>query len=100
MFLPGDDVSEITKKQRLEILQLAQEQIVTNLNRGYLGTQQEVLVDGISRHISNGIRGRNAYNVIVEINIGSTGQRCDYVGKIVNVSITSASAYGMTGMLV
>jgi tRNA-2-methylthio-N6-dimethylallyladenosine synthase len=82
----GQKVAEEVKERRLAILQDLQEKITTERNREYVGSTQEVLVEGVSRKASSvNLKGRSRTNAICHFE-GDHG----LTGNLVDVKIEKA----------
>ena len=79
-----DDVSEATKKVRLQILQQRINQNAQRFSRNMLGTQQRILVEGPSKKNPMELTGRTENNRVV--NFEGTP---DMIGEFVDVEITA-----------
>jgi tRNA-2-methylthio-N6-dimethylallyladenosine synthase len=79
-----DDVSEKTKKQRLQILQQRINQNAQQIARNMLNTEQRILVEGPSKKDPNELSGRTENNRVVNF-VGTP----DMIGEFVDVNITS-----------
>lgn len=90
-----DDVSEEVKKMRLAQVQRLQGEICQRKNRQYIGTIEEILVEGPSKLKSEQITGRTRTNKIVNV-MGPA----DLVGSLREVRITGTSANSLLGELV
>jgi len=89
-----DDVSDELKKARLaKVLELNQK-IVLQKHQKYVGTKQEVLVEGGSVKFENQLTGRTRTNKVVNFD----GDR-SWVGSLVNVEITWAGPNTLKGTL-
>lgn len=87
-----DDVSEDTKKQRLQLLQQRINQQAHNHARSMLGTVQRVLVTGPSKKDLMELSGRTENNRVVNF-VG----RPEMIGQFVDVTITSVFANSLRG---
>ncbi|WP_448567448.1 tRNA (N6-isopentenyl adenosine(37)-C2)-methylthiotransferase MiaB [Thalassotalea ganghwensis] len=90
-----DDVSDDTKKQRLQILQDRINQQALRIARQMLGTEQRILVEGPSKKNPMELRGRTENNRIVNFEAPH-----DVIGKFVDVEITDVYANSLRGKLV
>jgi len=89
-----DDVSDAIKKARLaKVLELNQK-IVLQKHRKYVGTKQEVLVEGGSVKFENQLTGRTRTNKVVNFD----GDR-SLVGSLAKVEITWAGPNTLKGKL-
>jgi tRNA-2-methylthio-N6-dimethylallyladenosine synthase len=84
-------VDEKTKSERLYTLQKLQKSITLKKNRGLIGREMDILVEGTSKK-GDQLTGRTGTNKIVNIN-------CDFnlIGKIIKVKITGASMNSLRG---
>ena len=91
----ADTEDESVKKQRLKILQ---DQIVQNafeISRRMVGTQQRLLVTGVSKKDPGQLQGRTENNRVVNF---STDNH-ELIGQFVNAEITEALPNSLRGML-
>jgi tRNA-2-methylthio-N6-dimethylallyladenosine synthase len=82
-----DDVSEEEKMRRFRLLEELQENIVAEINRGYLGKKVEVLFED---KVKNRWRGRTPTNKLV-----FTETEQDLRGKVVPVTVTWTGPWSM-----
>ena len=87
-----DDVPSDEKKRRLRAIEEVQATVLSEINAGYLGATQEVLVDGRSRGRWQG-RTRTDKLVFFE-------DERDLLGEMVQVRITRTSPWSLQGRLV
>jgi len=100
-----DDVPYKVKQERNKILLDIQSQISREKNQSLVGKTMEILVEGKSKTNPNRLQGRTKYNQIViceataesRPNRGETAE--DLIGKLVNVTITSATDLSLRGKL-
>ncbi|WP_371377199.1 tRNA (N6-isopentenyl adenosine(37)-C2)-methylthiotransferase MiaB [Thalassotalea aquiviva] len=90
-----DDVSDETKKQRLQILQDRINTQALTIARRMLGTEQRILVEGPSKKDPMELRGRTENNRIVNFQAPHT-----VIGKFVDVKITDVFSNSLRGELV
>ncbi len=90
-----DDVSEETKKQRLQILQQRINQNAQRIARNMLDTTQRVLVEGPSKKNLMELTGRTENNRVVNFE-GSP----DMVGEFVDLEITEVYSNSLRGKVV
>ncbi len=90
-----DDVSEETKKQRLQLLQQRISQQAQRIARNMVGTVQRVLVEGPSKKNIMELSGRTENNRVVNFE-GSP----DMVGGFVDIKITDVFANSLRGDVV
>ena len=90
-----DETSEITKKQRLKILQTRLDQMTMAISSGMVDTIQTVLVEGISKKNQLQVTGRTENNRVVNF-IGHPR----LAGQFVDVLITEALPNSLRGRLV
>ncbi len=90
-----DDISEATKKQRLQILQDRINQQALRIARQMLGTEQRILVEGPSKKNPMELRGRTENNRIVNFEAPH-----HVIGQFVDVEITDVYANSLRGKLV
>lgn len=91
-----DDVSEETKKQRLQILQDRINQQAMAISRRMVGSTQRILVNGYSKKDPGMLSGRTENNRVVNF-------RCDnpdLIGHFADVRIEQAYANSLLGELV
>ncbi|MDO6694411.1 tRNA (N6-isopentenyl adenosine(37)-C2)-methylthiotransferase MiaB [Aliiglaciecola sp. 3_MG-2023] len=90
-----DDVSEETKKQRLQILQSRINQQALRIARNMLNTEQRILVEGPSKKNPMELSGRTENNRVV--NFEGTP---DMIGEFIDVKITDVFANSLRGDVV
>ncbi|MCC2615302.1 tRNA (N6-isopentenyl adenosine(37)-C2)-methylthiotransferase MiaB [Aestuariibacter halophilus] len=90
-----DDVSEDTKKQRLQLLQQRLNQQAQRIARTMLGTEQRILVEGPSKKNPMELSGRTENNRVV--NFEGTP---DMIGEFVDVTITDVFTNSLRGDVV
>lgn len=90
-----DDVSEETKKQRLQILQQRINQNALRIARNMLNTTQRILVEGPSKKDLMELTGRTENNRVVNFE-GSH----DMIGEFVDVEITAVYSNSLRGKVV
>ncbi|MBF7072547.1 tRNA (N6-isopentenyl adenosine(37)-C2)-methylthiotransferase MiaB [Glaciecola sp. MH2013] len=90
-----DDVSEETKKQRLQILQQRINQNALRIARAMLGSTQRILVEGPSKKNVMELTGRTENNRVVNFE-GSP----DMIGEFVDVEITDVYSNSLRGIVV
>lgn len=90
-----DDISEETKKQRLQILQDRINQQALRIARQMLDTEQRILVEGPSKKNPMELRGRTENNRIVNFEAPHS-----VIGQFVDVKITDVYANSLRGELV
>ncbi|WP_371186155.1 tRNA (N6-isopentenyl adenosine(37)-C2)-methylthiotransferase MiaB [Thalassotalea maritima] len=90
-----DDVSDDTKKVRLQILQDRVNSQALQHARRMLGTEQRILVEGPSKKNPMELRGRTENNRIVNFEAPHT-----VIGQFVDVEITDVYANSLRGKLV
>ncbi len=91
----ADEVSEETKKQRLQILQQRINQQALSIARNMLGTTQRVLVEGPSKKNIMELSGRTENNRVVNFE-GSP----DMVGGFVDIEITDVYSNSLRGNVI
>ena len=89
-----DDISEDVKKERLKAVQTLQRSISLRKNRERVGCMDEILIDGPSKLRKDQVMGRTRSNRIVNA-IGPA----EWVGKLVPVRVTGATANSLIGEL-
>ena len=90
-----DDVSEETKKERLQILQDTISNQALRIARQMLGSEQRILVEGPSKKNPMELKGRTENNRIVNFEAPH-----HVIGKFVDVKITDVYANSLRGTLV
>ncbi|MGB1199536.1 MAG: tRNA (N6-isopentenyl adenosine(37)-C2)-methylthiotransferase MiaB [Thalassotalea sp.] len=90
-----DDVSEATKKQRLQLLQDRISQQALRIARQMLNTEQRILVEGPSKKNPMELRGRTENNRIVNFEAPHS-----VIGQFVDVSINDVYANSLRGTLI
>lgn len=90
-----DDISDETKKQRLQILQDRITQQALRIARQMLNTEQRILVEGPSKKNPMELRGRTENNRIVNFVAPHT-----VIGQFVDVKITDVYSNSLRGELV
>ena len=90
-----DDVSEDTKKLRLQLLQQRINQQALRIASGMLNTEQRILVEGPSKKNPMELTGRTENNRVVNFE----GQP-SMIGKFIDVKITSVFANSLRGEVV
>ncbi len=93
-FMP-DSISVDTKKERLKILQDTISNQASLISRKMVGTEQRVLVEGVSRKSDKEMQGRTENNRVVNF-AGIPSM----VGQFLEVEITSALANSLRGKIV
>lgn len=88
-------VTEDVKKKRFEQLIKLQNRISREINEGYVGKIQEVLVEGPSKNSTETYTGRTVSNKIVNF----TGSH-ELVGRLVKVKINSAQTWSLEGSVI
>jgi tRNA-2-methylthio-N6-dimethylallyladenosine synthase len=87
-----DDVSDATKKQRLQILQHRINQNALRIARNMVQTTQRILVEGPSKKSVMELTGRTENNRVVNFE-GSP----DMIGEFVDVEITEVYSNSLRG---
>jgi len=90
-----DDVSEKSKKERLDILLKAQCRISEARNTVLVGKTVEMLVEGKSDRSSGALIGRSRENKNVICKASD-----EIIGKIINVKVSSVTPYALKGEIV
>ena len=90
-----DDVSDETKKERLQILQDTISNQALRIARQMLGTEQRILVEGPSKKNPMELRGRTENNRIVNFEAPH-----HVIGQFVDVKITDVYSNSLRGELV
>ena len=91
-----DDTAPDVKKNRLALLQDRINQHAQQISRQMVGSQQRILVDGISRKNPGELRGRTENNRVVNFHHNDLS----VVGKFATVEITSANNLSLRGRFV
>ena len=86
-----DDVPDEEKKRRLRAIEDVQESVLTEINSTYLGSTQEVLVDGRSR---GRWQGRTRSDKLVFFD-----DERDLLGRLMQVRITRTTPWSLQGRL-
>ena len=89
--------SEEIKKQRLYILQQRINQHAIEISHGMIGTQQKVLVQGVSKKDNMQLQGRTENNRVVNFTLTSSE---NLIGRLVDILITEAMPNSLRGVLV
>ena len=90
-----NQIDEKVKHERFERLkQLVEKQLEEN-NKKYIGTEQEILIEGVSKNNKNTLTGRTKTNKIVILEADDS-----YIGKIINVKIVSEHMWYLKGEMV
>jgi tRNA-2-methylthio-N6-dimethylallyladenosine synthase len=88
-----DDVAADVKSRRLQEIVDLQGSISQAKNKKYIGTEQTVLVEGMSKKSENDLKGRNDQNVTVIFPKGENYKKGDYVKVMIERS-TQTSLIG------
>jgi tRNA-2-methylthio-N6-dimethylallyladenosine synthase len=88
-----DQVDEGTKRRRLHALNQLQERVAAEINRGLIGTVQEILVEEPGRR--GGVLGRTRTNKIATFDGAA-----DLVGRTVPVEVVEAGSWVLHGRAV
>ncbi len=88
----SNQISETVKNERFQKLLKIQNIISRELNQKLLGTEQEILVEGLSRNNDEMLTGRTQTNKIVNF-AGKQSQ----IGKIVKVKIEKIQTWSLEG---
>lgn len=91
----ADDVPEDVKKERNQRLLRASERSGLQRHSAHVGGVRRVLVDGLSDRATDVVLGKTEHGLTASVKGGS-----DLLGRVVDVRIESASAYGLAGVLV
>ena len=92
----SDNVSLEEKKKRLKILQTRIVQNATEISRRMVGSQQNLLVTGVSKKDPGELQGRTENNRVV--NFRASDQ--NLIGQFADVTITEALPNSLRGLLV
>ncbi|MEM0910854.1 MAG: tRNA (N6-isopentenyl adenosine(37)-C2)-methylthiotransferase MiaB [Pseudomonadota bacterium] len=90
-----DDVTEQTKKQRLQLLQQRINQQAQKIARDMLNTEQRILVEGTSKKNAEELTGRTENNRVVNFK-----GHPDMVGEFVDVLITDVFSNSLRGDII
>jgi len=90
-----DETLEAVKKQRLQILQNRINQNAMRISEEMVGSQQSVLVTGISKKDPGQLQGRTENNRVVNF----PSQDHSLIGQFVELAITEALPNSLRGML-
>lgn len=90
-----DETPEAVKKQRLQILQNRINQNAMRISEEMVGSQQSVLVTGISKKDPGQLQGRTENNRVVNF----PSQDHSLIGQFVELAITEALPNSLRGML-
>lgn len=88
-----DQISDEVKRRRLQALNRMQERIAADINRGLVGSVQEILVEEPGR--KGGVLGRTRTNKIVTFDGGA-----ELIGRTVPVEIADAGSWVLRGRCV
>lgn len=88
-----DDVAADVKSRRLQEIVDLQGSISQAKNKKYIGTEQTVLIEGVSKKSENDLKGRNDQNVTVIFPKGENYKKGDYVKVMIERS-TQTSLIG------
>jgi len=88
----ADSVTEAQKTRRIQDLQALQREIQSSLLARLVGTNVDVLVDGLSKRRDSEVVGRTSGNVVVNF-----AASADWLGRIVTVRITEAGPNSVRG---
>ena len=91
----ADDVPDATKRERHRVLSELQLGISLELNRALVGTDVEVLAEGVSRHDQRRFTGRTPTGRIAAFTSDT-----DPTGRIVKVRVDDATALVLLGRAV
>ena len=90
-----DDTPLAVKKERLQRLQSRINSMAAEISENMIGTEQKILVTGMSKKRNDEIAGRTENNRVVNLKASS-----DHVGQIINVRITEALPNSLRGELI
>ncbi|MDG2273408.1 MAG: TRAM domain-containing protein, partial [Halioglobus sp.] len=90
-----DNTDEDTKKQRLQILQARILQQAAEISRRMVGTEQRILVTGLSKKDPGQLQGRTENNRAV--NFAATNLAL--IGQFVDVEIVDAMPNSLRGVI-
>ncbi len=89
----ADDVDEEAKKQRLSILQQRILQFAQGISRRMVGSNQRILVTGVSKKDPGELQGRTENNRVVNFKSDTH----DIIGRFVDVNISEAYPNSLRG---
>ena len=92
-FKMEDDVHEEVKAKRLQEIIDLQQKISYNINQGFIGKEELILVEGFSKKSNQFLSGRTDTNKVVIIPFNSNIKEGDYV-KVIIDRATSATLFG------
>ncbi len=97
-----DDVAPQEKQRRLKAIEALQESVLTEINNGYFGTTQEVLVDGVNAREGGRWQGRTRTDKLVyfdlpEDAVGLKESDASGLGRLVDVRITKTTPWSLQG---
>jgi tRNA-2-methylthio-N6-dimethylallyladenosine synthase len=90
-----DEVARQEKVERLKALTQIQDEIALFSNFSYLGREEEILIDGVSKKKRSEVCGRTDSNKVV-----NAAGCADLIGKFVNVKIYDAGKYSLHGKII
>ena len=90
-----DQVPEDVKHERFDRLKKTVEEIIEKNNKNYIGTEEEILVEGVSKTNPEIKTGRTEGNRVVNIKLDDS-----YIGKIVKVKILEDHMWYFSGEVV
>ena len=90
----ADDVTDDTKRERLQRLLAKTDAEAARVSAAMVGTRQRVLVDGHARRDTSELRGRTDNNRVVNF---KGGERL--IGQFVDLTITDVAHYTLRGAL-
>lgn len=91
-----DDTDEAVKKQRLAILQHRIAQNAERISRRMVGSQQRILVNGVSKKDPGQLQGRTENNRVVNFRCDD----CTLIGRFADVIISEALPNSLRGDLI
>ena len=87
-----DDVDEMEKTRRIVALQALQREIQTEINEGFVGRVEDVLIDSASRRRATELSGRTSTNVVVNLPGDPS-----WIGRTVSVRIERGGPHSVWG---
>jgi tRNA-2-methylthio-N6-dimethylallyladenosine synthase len=91
----GDPIPETTKKDRLNRLLHRQAQLQNDKNRTFVGSTEQVLVEGASKTHAEIATGRTVGGRVVNFKI--KGDPANFAGKLLKVKITEHTSFSLRG---
>jgi ribosomal protein S12 methylthiotransferase len=90
-------VDDVVKQERKARLMALQNEVSLSINKGYVNTVQEVLVEGVSRETELLLEGRTRFQAPdIDGCVYITSGEC-IAGELIRVRITEAHPYDLVG---